>query len=102
LKTTMTPDEFNAVLERATEADTTTNTLTHGSKITSTFVAFHQEVFTEVCVRGGFYMASFVADKHGLTMEELKSHCLVAGKELEAQGKLLIFQLPTYRWASDD
>lgn len=69
---------------------------------TDSGTAFHHELFTDVCVRGGFYMASFVAEKYGLTLEQLKSHCLVAGRELEAQGKLFTFQLPTYRWASGE
>lgn len=69
---------------------------------TDSGTAFSHELFTDVCVRGGYYMASFVAEKHALTMEQLKAHCLVAGRELEAQGKLFTFQLPTYRWASGE
>jgi hypothetical protein len=63
---------------------------------------FHHEIFSELSIRGGFYMASSVAEKHGITLDELKAHCRLAGRELEAQGKLLIFQLPTYRWATDE
>lgn len=63
---------------------------------------YHHELFKVVCMRGGYYMTSFVAEKHGLTLEQLKAHCLVAGRELEAQGKLFPSHLPTYRWASDD
>ncbi|MBF7144964.1 MULTISPECIES: hypothetical protein [Pseudomonas] len=62
---------------------------------------YHYELFTEVCKRGGYYMASVVAQKHGLSLDQLKAHCLAAGKELDAQGRLFTLHLPTYRWASE-
>lgn len=62
-------------------------------------VAYHHQLFTEVCVGGGVYMAHLVAEKHDLTMEELRGHCLVAGRELDAQRKLFPLHLPIYRWA---
>lgn len=65
-------------------------------------MAYHHQLFTEVCTRGGFYMSHFVAEKHGLTLEQLKSHCLVAGKELDAQGRLFPLHRPTYRWTCDE
>ncbi len=51
-------------------------------------LAHHHQLFTEVCVGGGVYMAHLVAEKHDLTMEQLRAHCLVAGKELDAERKL--------------
>lgn len=73
-------------------------TLKTGNYVSGTY---HHELFTEVCKRGGYYMASVVAQKHGLTLDQLKAHCLAAGKELDAQGKLFTLHLPTYRWASE-
>jgi hypothetical protein len=63
---------------------------------------YHHDLFKEVCKRGGFYMTHLVAEKHGLTLDQLKAHCLAAGRELEAEGKLFAFHLPTYRWASGE
>lgn len=56
-------------------------------------------LFTEVCVGGGVYMAHLVAEKYHLTMEQLKAHCLVAGREMEAQCNLFPLHRPIYRWA---
>jgi hypothetical protein len=64
--------------------------------------AYHHELFAEVCKRGGFYMTHLVAEKHGLSLEQLRAHCLVAGRELDAQGKLFPFHLPIYRWANGE
>jgi hypothetical protein len=63
---------------------------------------YHHEVFFELCTRGGFYMTQSVADKHGLTVDELKALCLRAGRELDAQGRIFPMHLPTYRWASGE
>jgi len=62
-------------------------------------VVDRHQLFTEVCVGGGVYMAHLVAEKHALTMEQLRVHCLVAGRELEAQRKLFPLHRPIYRWA---
>ncbi|WP_225776350.1 hypothetical protein [Pseudomonas sp. Marseille-Q5115] len=62
--------------------------------------AYCHALFSEVC-RQGFYMIDHVAQKHGLTLEQLKAHCSAAGRTLEAQGKLFALHLPIYRWASD-
>lgn len=66
---------------------------------TSSNVEYHHQLFTEVCVSGGVYMAHLVAEKHELTMDRLKEHCLAAGRELDAQRKLFPLHLPIYRWA---
>lgn len=63
---------------------------------------YHQELFVEVCTRGGLYMTDQIAERHGLTLEQLKAHCLAAGKELDALGKLYPLHRPIYRWANDD
>lgn len=72
---------------------------THACTETKSAVPDHHQLFTEVCVGGGVYMAHLVAEKHALTMEQLRAHCLVAGRELEAQRKLFPLHRPIYRWA---
>jgi len=78
---------------------TTSTAYRTGGNVSETY---HHELFTEVCKRGGYYMASVVAQKHGLTLDQLKAHCLAAGKELDVQGKLFTLHLPTYRWANGE
>lgn len=63
---------------------------------------YHQELFAEVCTRGGLYMTEQIAERHGLTLEQLKAHCLAAGKELKALGKLYPLHRPIYRWANGE
>lgn len=63
---------------------------------------YHQELFAEVCTRGGLYMTEQIAERHGLTLEQLKVHCLTAGKELDALGKLYPLHRPIYRWANGE
>jgi hypothetical protein len=62
----------------------------------------HQQVFAQVCTRGGINMASVIAQQHGLTLEELKTLCFQAGAELEAQARLFPLHRPIYRWASSE
>jgi hypothetical protein len=71
----------------------------HARRVTSTNVAYHHQLFTEVCVGGGVYMAHLVAERHELTMEQLRAQCLIAGNELDAQCKLFPLHRPIYRWA---
>jgi hypothetical protein len=56
--------------------------------------------FAEVCTRGGLYMTHQIAERHGLTLEQLKAHCLAAGNELNALGKVYPLHRPTYRRAN--
>lgn len=60
---------------------------------------YHHELFVEVCTRGGLYVTEQIAERHGLTLEQLKDHCLTAGRELAALGKLYPLHRPIYRWA---
>lgn len=61
---------------------------------------YHQQLFAEVCTGGGLYMASHIAERHDLTLEQLKAYCLTAGNELNALGKLYPLHRPIYRWAN--
>lgn len=45
-------------------------------------------------------MTDSVAEKHGITLEQLKAYCLIAGRELDAQGRRFPIHLPIYRWAN--
>jgi hypothetical protein len=63
---------------------------------------YHQELFAEVCTRGGLYMTEQIAERHGLTLEQLKAHFLAAGKELKALGKLYPLHRPIYRWVNGE
>jgi hypothetical protein len=63
---------------------------------------YHHELFDEVCTRGGLYMTDQIAERHGLTLEQLKAHCLAAGKELASLGKLYPLHRPIYRWANGE
>lgn len=63
---------------------------------------YHQELFAEVCTHGGLFVTDQIAERHGLTLEQLKTHCLTAGKELDALGKLYPLHRPIYRWANDE
>ena len=63
---------------------------------------YHHELFAEVCIRGGLYMTNQIAERHGLTVEQLKAHCLTAGNELHALGKLYPLHRPIYRWANGE
>lgn len=63
---------------------------------------YHQELFAEVCTGGGLYMASHIAERHDLTLEQLKAYCLTAGNELNALGKLYPLHRPIYRWANGE
>lgn len=63
---------------------------------------YHHEIFGEVCTRGGLYMTQQIAERHGLTIEQLKAHCLTAANELQAQGRLFPLHRPIYRWASEE
>lgn len=63
---------------------------------------YHHELFDEVCTRGGLYVTDQIAERHGLTLEQLKAHCLAAGKALDALGKLYPLHRPIYRWAKDE
>jgi hypothetical protein len=62
----------------------------------------HQQVFAQVCTRGGINMASVIAQQHGLSLEELKALCCQVGAELEAQTRLYPLHRPIYRWASSE
>jgi hypothetical protein len=62
----------------------------------------HQQLFAQVCTRGGINMASVIAQQHGLLLEELKALCCKAGAELEAQARLYPLHRPIYRWASGE
>jgi hypothetical protein len=75
---------------------TTPNSVTCSSR------PYHHEIFAEVCTRGGLYMTQQIAEKHGLTLEQLKAHCLAAGNELDALGKLYPLHRPIYRWANGE
>lgn len=61
---------------------------------------YHHELFAEICTRGGLYVIDQIAERHGLTFEQLKDHCLTAGRELAALGKLYPLHRPIYRWAN--
>jgi hypothetical protein len=63
---------------------------------------YHQELFAEVCTGGGLYMASHIAERHDLTLEQLKAYCLTAGNELSALGKLYPLHRPIFRWANGE
>jgi hypothetical protein len=68
----------------------------------STLLSHHQQVFAQVCTRGGINMASVIAQQHGLSLEELKALCCQAGAELQAQARLYPLHRPIYRWASSE
>lgn len=63
---------------------------------------YHHKLFAEVCTHGGLYVIDQIAERHGLNTTQLKAHCLKAGKELDALGKLYPLHRPIYRWANDD
>jgi hypothetical protein len=68
----------------------------------SALLSHHQQVFAQVCTRGGINMASVIAQQYGLSLEELKTLCFQAGAELEAQARLYPLHRPIYRWASNE
>jgi len=74
----------------------------HACTATRSNLAYHHQIFTEVCVGGGVYMAHLVAEKHDLTMEQLRAHCLLAGRQLDAERRLFPLHRPIYRWAKGE
>lgn len=60
----------------------------------------HQLLFLKIRDGGGPKVAHGVADLHGITVEELKAQCRLAGEELIAErGELLVHEQTVYDWA---
>lgn len=60
-----------------------------------------QQLFAQVCTQGGINMASLIAEQHGLSLQELKAMCCMAGAELMLRSQLYPLHRPVYRWASE-
>jgi len=61
----------------------------------------HHLLFLKLRDGGGpAKVAHAVAEQHGITLDELKEYCRLAGEELMAErGELLVYEQPVYDWA---
>lgn len=64
----------------------------------------HHLLFLKIRDGGGAHKAAHgVAELHGITIDELKAACRLAGDELiEERGHLLVYEKPVYEWATTE